>query len=211
MKILLSLVLIALSVGVCVAQTPVNKSAAPGVVVVESGWRKISTKRNPALDDDPLAPLENQDRSERIRTKVIEQNRINAGLGRDQAPLPSRNPIPPVPMSPGAGYPFDYVYRVKITNTGAKKIREIVWEYVALDPSSGSELGRRRFTSTVSVGPGKSKTFYGHSTLPPSSIVDASSAGQQPEGQKSEHVVITKILYEDNTFWNLEWVDPSKP
>ena len=211
MKIVLSLVLIALSVGVCVAQTPSNKSAAPGVMVVESGWRKISTKHNSALDDDPLAPLENQDRSERIRTKVIEQNRINAGLARDQAPLPSRNPIPPVQMSPHPSSPFDYVYRVKITNTGAKKIRAIVWEYVALDPFSGSELGRHRFTSTVSLGRGKSTTLFGYSTLPPTSTIDASSAGEKPEGQKSEHVVITKILYEDNTFWNLEWADPSKP
>jgi|GEM_PF-1393546 len=203
MKNLLSLVLITLSCGVCAAQNPVNKSAAHGVVVAESGWQKISSKRNPALDEDQLIPLENQDRSERVRTQAIEQSKIrSAARGKDLEPLPSRNAIPPI--TPGQpDYPFDYVYRVKITNTGAKKIREIVWEYVTADPSSGSEVGRRRFTSTVSVGPGKSTTLYGRSTLPPTSIIDASSVGQQPEGQHSERVVITKILYDDYTFWEL--------
>jgi len=203
MKTLLSLVLIALSGEICAAQTPVNNSAAPGVVVVESGWRRVSARRNPALDDDPLAPLENQDRSERIRNQVIEQNRINASLGREQGRLPSRNPIPPVQMSPSSGYPFAYVYRVKITNSGLKKIREIVWEYVFASTSSGSDVGRHRFTSKVSLGAGKSKTVYARSPLPPPRIIDASGAGQQPEGQQLEHVVIKKIIYEDNTFWEL--------
>jgi len=201
MKILLSLVLIALSVGVCVAQTPVNKSAAPGVLVVESGWRKISV-RNPALDEDQITPLENQDRSERIRNEVMQQNRTRAGLAKDPVPLPARNA--PKPITPGPpAHPFEYSYKVKIQNTGVKKIREIVWEYVLVDPSTGSEVGRRRFTSTVSVGPGKSKTLFGYSTLPPTSTIDASSAGEKPEGQHSEHVVITKILYDDYTFWEL--------
>ena len=82
-----------------------------------------------------------------------------------------------------------------------KKIRGLVWEYVLVDPSTGSEVGRHQFTSKVSVGPGKSKTIFGYSTLPPVSSVDANNAGEGSEGQHSEQVVIKRIYYDDNSVW----------
>lgn len=198
MKALLLLALVVLSGGLCAAQTQSSETAAPGVRVVESGWRRRLI-RNPALEIDPLASLEAQDRQERYRDWVIQQNAIRASHGKDQAPLPSRNATGPLPPRRSA-YPFIYIYKVKITNTGAKKISGFVWEYLLLD-SSGSEVGRHRFVSNVSVSAGKSKTLYGHSTLPPASTVDANSAGEVPEGQHSEHVVIKTIIYDDKSVW----------
>ncbi len=184
---------------VCGAQTVSSGDSAPGVKVVESEWRR-SNKRNPALDDDPLRHLEAQDRSERIRTEAAEQNRIRAAAGKDQSPLPGRNaPTDSQPLD--RRYAFDYVYRVKITNTGVKNIRRLAWEYVFIDPSTGSEVGRRRFASDVNIRPGKSGRLFGHSTLPPADTIDATKAGKKPEGQYSEQIVITMIEYDDNSVW----------
>lgn len=199
MKVLISLALMVLSGGLCAAQTPPSGNAAPGVTVVESGWRRFWV-RNPALDQDPLRPLEDQEHSERIRQEAVRQNAIRAAAGKIQAPLPSRNATNPI-SPPRPANPFTYSYRVKIINTGVKKIRGLIWEYVFIDPSTGKEVSRRRFASNVSVSPGKSKTLYGRSTLPPAISVDARKAGEEPEGQHSEHVVITRIYYDDNTIW----------
>jgi hypothetical protein len=201
MKLLISLALIVLAGGLCAAQTTRGGEAAapPGVTVVESSWRRFWA-RNPALYQDPLRPLEDQQRSERIRQEVARQNAIRAEMGKDQIPLPARNATGPLPPRSPAN-PFVYSYRAKITNTGAKKIRGLVWEYVFVDPSTGSEVSRRRFESNVSVGPGQSKTLYGRSDLPPVLSVDAGKASQGPEGQHSERVVITKIFYDDKTTW----------
>lgn len=198
MKVLI-LVALVLSGGLCAAQTPRDENAAPGLAVVENGWRRRLV-RNPALDQDPLRPLEDQDRSERIRNEVARQNRVRAAAGKEVTPLPSRNATNRLPPRRPA-YPYVYIYKVKIINTGAKKIRGLVWEYVLLDSSTGSEVGRHRFATTVSVSPGKSKTLFGHSTLPPASSVDANSAGDAPEGQHSEQVVIKTIIYDDNSVW----------
>ena len=199
MKALIFAVLTILSGGLCAAQTPPRENAAPGVAVVESGWRRRLV-RNPTLELDPLAPLENQDRQERYRSEVIRQNAINAAAGKDQMPLPARNATNSLPL-PRPAYPFTYVYRVKIINTGVKKIRGLAWEYVLVDSSTGSEVGRHRFTSGVSVRPGKGTILFGHSTLPPASSVDATKAGEGPESQHSEQVVIKTIYYDDNSVW----------
>lgn len=199
MKALILVALAVLSGGLCAAQTPPSENAAPGVAVVESGWRGRLV-RNPALDQDPLQPLEDQERSERIRNEVIRQNKARAEAGKDQAPVPSRNAANRLPP-PRPAHPYEYVYRVKIINTGVKMIRGLVWEYVLVDPSTGSEVGRHQFASKVSVRSGKSMTLFGYSTLPPASSVDAKNAGEGSDGQHSEHVVIKRIYYDDNSVW----------
>ncbi len=199
MKALILVTIVVLSGGICTAQTQPGGNAAPGVTVVESDWLRRPV-RNPALDQDPLSSLEAQARAERIRGAALEQNRIRAAAGKDQSPLPARNaPSNSQPFNPA--YPYRYVYRIKVTNTGVKKIRGLVWEYVFVDPSTGGEVSRRQFTSNASIRPGKSKRLFGHSTIPPTGTVNASNAGEKPEGQHSEQVVITKIYYDDNSVW----------
>ena len=199
MKVIISLALLVLSGGICAAQTPAGGNAAPGVSVIESNWRRLLV-RNPALDQDPLRPLEAQARSERIRAGINEQNRIRASMGKDQIMPPARNAT--VDLSgPRRSYPYEYVYRVKVANTGLKKIRGLVWEYVFVDESTGKEVGRHQFTSKVSISPGSSKRVFGHSIVPPTSSIDAQKAGQEPEGQHSERVLITKIYYDDDSVW----------
>ena len=199
MKVLISIAFMWMSWGLCGAQTPPVGNAAPGLTVVEKSWRKLPV-RNPALVEDQFALLENQAASERARQDAMEQNRMRALLGKEPAPLPPRNA--PVKLSPSKPpYPFSYVYSVKIVNTGVKKIRGIIWEYLLIDPTTGMEVGRHRFASKVSVGPGKSATLRGHSTLPPASSVDASEVGEAPERQHSEQVIIKTIFYSDKSVW----------
>lgn len=199
MKVLISIAFMSMSWGLGAAQTPPVGNAAPGLTVVEKGWRKLLV-RNPALVEDQFALLENQAASERAREDAREQNRNRVLLGKEPAPLPPRNA--PVKLSPPKpGYPFVYVYSVKIINTGVKKIRGIIWEYLLIDPTTGTEVGRHRFASKVSVGPGESATLRGRSTLPPASSVHASEVGEAPEGQHSEQVMIKTIFYTDKSVW----------
>lgn len=199
MKVLILIALVFMSWGLCAAQTPPVGNAASGLTVVEKGWRK-QLVRNPVLVEDQFALLENQAASERAREDARENNRMRVLAGKEPAPLPPRNA--PVKLSaPKARYPFVYVYRVKIINTGVKKIRGIVWEYLLIDRTTGTEVGRHRFVSKVSVSPGKSATLRGRSTLPSASSVDASEAGEAPEGQHSEQVTIKTILYTDKSVW----------
>lgn len=200
MKVLISIAFLSVAWGLCAAQTPPVGKAAPGLTVVEKSWRKLLV-RNTALVEDQFALLENQAASERAREEAREQNRMRALIGKEPAPLPPRNA--PVKLSPPKpGYPFVYAYSVKIVNTGVKKIRGIIWEYLLIDPATGTEVGRHRFASKVSVGPGKSAKLRGYSTLPPAGSVDASQAGEAPEGQHSEQVIIKTIFYTDKTVWD---------
>lgn len=204
MKTLSLVALVILSAGLCRAQDPQNPAtdhSAPGVTIVENSWRR-RVMRNPyplSPDNDPILALENQDRAERRRSDEIRRNEIRTAAGKEPMPLPGRNAIDPVPLGPRPN-PFTYIYRVKVNNTGAKKIRELVWEYVLTD-SKDTEVGRHRFTSPVTVRPGKSKTIYGASTSPPATIVDANNAGDLSGVQHSGRVVIQAISYDDNSVW----------
>ncbi len=205
MKVLTLAALMFLSVGLCpgqkASQNSVTANAAPGVAVIENSCSENRVRREPESSNrDPLQDLENQDRSERIRNEAIRQNEIRVAAGKDTAPLPSRNPITNPFPSPSSSHPYSYTYRVKINNTGEKKIVLLVWEYVIVDPK-GIEIGRHRFSTAVSLRPGKTKTLKGYSSTPPGSIVDASKAGEPSESQRSERIVIEAIYYDDDSVW----------
>lgn len=196
MKFLSLVLLSTLSAGVVAAQDAAGQVAAPGVEVTKSGWRR--EVRNPLLDEDPMVINQEQRDKERIQRQADRQNRVRAREGLDRTPPPKL--VNPTRM-PDSGRYVEYVYEIKITNTGAKKIRDLEWGYVLLDPATGSEAGHNRFLQEAGIGPGKSRALTARSPSPPARVVDVLKSDKETRGQFSEQIVIHRIVYEDGTIW----------
>jgi hypothetical protein len=200
MKFLQLLLSVFLLAGVATAQTPSNLTDAPGVTVVAKKWHK--QVRYYALHDTQVRDHERQLEYERVMKQTLYENKIRARVGEKPLGLP----LPPGLSSsePGLGRyraPFQYVYEVRIRNTGAKKIREIRWEYLLSDPKTGREVGSHTFTSKESISPGRIKKLTGYSINSPAIVVDVTKSGKEAPGQFSERVVIHSIKYADGSTW----------
>lgn len=191
-----------LSAGFIVAQSPSKPSVAPGLDVVESSWHKGQARPNSTLDD-PLRTIENQDQSIRNRDQMKRENKERVAAGRKQIPLPVDSPTifnTPQPDRPSEGAAYEYVYEIKVSNTGAKEILEIDWQYVFLEPDTLREVSRRRFTSKANIRSGQKKKLVGRSGLPPA-VVSAKQSDKKLQDQYSERIEIDRIKYADGSVW----------
>ena len=189
--------------GSAAAQTATPaQAAAPethGVSVVKAHWQKRFY--NPALDEDPLRAANDSRQLERERKETQRSNAVLNKLGRERLPLPTQ------PANGSGGIPPNeprnlYIYEVKLLNTGAKKIRSLVWVYVLLDPQTQQEVGNHAFESKVGLSTGKSKSLIGISTTPPASVVHVLKSDKETSrGQYAERVEIHRVVYEDGTVW----------
>ena len=182
--------------------TPVQ-TAAPethGVSVVKARWHKRF--HNPALDEDPLRAANEARQLERERRETQRINLILAQQGRNQLPMPTQTiPTQPSDILPNERRDY-YLYEVKLSNTGTKKIRSLVWSYVLFDEATQREVGNHAFESKVGLGVGKSKSLLGFSTEPPARIVDVSKSNKETtRGQYTERVEIHRVVYADGTVW----------
>lgn len=196
--------LTALGAGSAAAQSiSVDVEPGPhGVSVVKTRWHKRFY--NPALEEDPLRPAQDATRLQRERQATQRQNTVRGQLGRERVPLPSQTAD-----SVGRGIVMSdprifYIYEVRITNTGAKKIRSITWEYVFSDLSTQREVGRHHFENKVGVEVGKAKTLMGISSTPPAETVDVRDAPKRKGEQYYERVDVRRVEYTDGTFWERE-------
>lgn len=201
MKTLVLVILVLSAATLTAAQTPSSQSSAHGVSVAECRWSKQSLP-SPALFEDPLRVAEDQARLDNARNEAIQHNKLRVKAGVEQVPVPTNNSVG------GAGTrrrssasPFQYLYEVKLSNTGAKKILSLSWEYTFTDPSNGAVAGRHQFTHKVSLRPGQRKKLVGRSALPPSLVVNAAPGGPESPSGYSENVSIQRVEFDDGTVW----------
>jgi hypothetical protein len=201
MKVIKLLLLLFLLAGAASAQSAASTTVnAPGVTAEAKGWRE--EVRNPALDYDPLTVNRDQLELERARRQNQEDNVVRAKLGLPQLPPPTRLPSSSDSTDPNSSkQTIQYTYTARVTNTGTKEIRKVVWEYVFFEPGTEKEVGRRHSENKVNIRPGQSKTLVARSGLPPTGTIDASQAGKKGRAQFSEKVVIQSIEYSDGTTW----------
>jgi hypothetical protein len=93
------------------------------------------------------------------------------------------------------------VYEAKIINTGDKSIRSIIWEYLVSETESQMQVGRHRFVDKTKIRPGKGANLVGYSTTPAVSILSVSKSDKQQQNNYSERVLISRIEFDDGTFW----------
>jgi hypothetical protein len=95
-----------------------------------------------------------------------------------------------------------FQYKVTVKNAGAKAIRAIEWDYVFIDPVTGSEVDRHTFESRKTIKPGRSNELLHFSITRPTKVVTA-GALENGDARRpfTERVVVKKIIYADRTFW----------
>jgi hypothetical protein len=179
------------------AQKVLKPSPAPDVSVLENTWK--SELVYPSLNEDPLRANEEQMELERAQKQNQRDNEVRASLGMPTLPPPTRVPgRRPTPRSPYT----EYVYRAKFQNTGAREIKKLVWEYVFFDSATEAEVGRRRYESEISIGPGKAKTVVIRNRVPPTGTVNVTQVGKKKmQEQYTQQVVIQSIDYKDGSSW----------
>ncbi len=178
------------------AENPPAIAEAPGISVSGASWRKDVFV--PALYEDPMAPNQEQAdlKREQREIKKVRDARSRGG----QSTLP---PLTKEVMSQNKEMPegpsVNYIYQAKFKNTGTKEIRSTVWEYLVFDTENHTEIGRHRFVDNTRIRPGKSATLVGYSATPATTVIHATKAGKGD--QASELVMVSRIEYEDGTFW----------
>jgi hypothetical protein len=90
-----------------------------------------------------------------------------------------------------------YFYHLEIRNLGPRPIKNFAWEYQS---SGAPHVSDRQFFCGLNAKPNDKKQFDLFSPLPPSRIVDVSSAGQKDNSSKGV-VVINKIEFTDGSIW----------
>jgi hypothetical protein len=189
MKILKMALLMILLAGSIAAQSPSSTSGVPDMAVIKISWRWVG--HNPKLDNVPL--IGNPERALRM---AVNTARTNADPTQ---PLLS---VPPVETPPPTVRPWTgFIYYFTVKNTGAKIIRNVVFEYAFTDPSTQRTVGRRQYKSKVKIRPGMLANLIVHTSLPPIGTINATQAGDDSQDQSLEHVVIQRIKYADGSVW----------
>ena len=178
------IITIAFSCGKLIAQD------RPEIEIVKYSW----AKERIAWESNPLsATVENADqvrdrvRSERRVTSALEE-RANKATKEEQ-----KKPTEP------PRYVFNY--KLVIQNDTKKAIKEIDWDYLFTDDSSGELLGRREFTSVEKIGAGKKKELSVRVSSPPTHTISVYKLGENEGTGLKQTIVILRILYEDGTQW----------
>lgn len=176
--------------------TAVSPDAKAGVAVGKIGWRKEI--RNPALDEDPFRHNREQLENERRQEIIDRQNVLRTRSGKTAIDDRGRPTVVEVAKRDQF---VSYVYKAKVTNTEAKAIRMIEWDYVFFEQADGAEVGRHLFKNRVKIQPGKSAELSLRTTSPPTYIVNVTKTDKKIKEQYAERVEIRRIEYEDGSVW----------
>jgi hypothetical protein len=204
MKVLNLTLLLLLLAGVASAQTSQRYPEAPGVVIAKSRWHTKVLMSRTVPAQDPMQPSVDRINQENAINERQEELLRSGATGQ---PDPMRSAVIDQPsFLPGrTGYPVvAYIFEGTILNTGTKKIRRLIWEYIFLDASGTRELGYRAFASEVNVKPGKSAKVAGYVSQYANNTAaakKANQAAQQLRGKYLEILSVRRIEYADNSFW----------
>jgi uncharacterized DUF497 family protein len=167
-------------------------------MVGKINWRK--DVYIPALYDDPMQASQDQADLNREQTIIARENANRVRRGDAPIPIPSQE-IASTKRKAPEGRSLSYVYEAKIVNTGDKSIRSIIWEYLVSETESQTQVGRHRFVDKTKIRPGKAANLVGYSTTPAIGILSVSKSDKQEQNKYSERVVISRIEFDDGTFW----------
>ncbi len=197
MKALVLVLLVVLTASVTAVQDPTTLPNAPDVKVVSKSWRR--EVRNPALLEDPTVLNESRSPSDRAQ-----KDSAPNPTGRVQA---NRLLIPAPPKGPKTqnhdpnGPSVQYVYEIKVLNSGEQTINRLTWDFDLLEPDTGREVGHHTFTSRKTIRTGQAVKLSQRSTLNPVSLVDASKVDHKSARQYIVRVTIKRIDYEEGPAW----------
>lgn len=178
------------------AQVSASKDA-PDLIVIKTSWRRVEPI-NPGLNG---ASVYNPENAARMAVNTARINEFNSARERGaDVPPPKLLSVPSTPDLPPAVRPWSgYRYEFTVKNTGAKLIRQVVFEHSFLDPRTQKKVGLRQYKSKVKIRPGLTAKLVVYSSRRPIGTIDATQTGQ-PD-QSKEEVVIQRIKYADGSVW----------
>jgi|SRR5687767_4793946 len=203
MKLRLVLVVIFSCIAASAQQAP-PATAAPDVVVVKFDW----SKERVGWQQDPFSgPIENFDEM-RVRARnekrIQDAKRGGSGAELSKAERDARTDAALTAQihqnKPGR---YRFLYSVKVQNSGLKEVKAIDWDYVFFDAATHAEIGRRQFSSTARIAPGKTKELKFFLRTPPTKTVSVNSLNKNERASLEEKVVIVRIEYADGSVWQL--------
>lgn len=153
----------------------------------------LTGARDSARPPEPIVGRENipGSASSRQRDKPTVASR-SAELSRVAGRGPSH------PPAGGSSPLYRYDYRLKVRNTGAKKVKSILWEYQVLAPAGAPDPARRLFLCAAGIKPGADKRLSVQTPLAPFNVVSADGPGDQPPLAKA---VVNRVEYADGSTW----------
>lgn len=201
MKYLYFLALAAVIPSAAPAQTLTDPS---GLSVVKKQWRMTRvTPPNSVLLEDPFDAIDETNRANRDLRTTLRENKLRAlkGLPPD---LPAMSTDPPPKTERSLKATAAYIYQLRLRNDGAKTIKNVVWEYVFLDPATKAEVGRHRFVSSIHLEPRETEGIAMRLVSPPTGAIDAKTAGKRSSEIYIEQIIIRSVKFDDGTIWQPE-------
>jgi hypothetical protein len=173
-----------------IGQTPQN-DLPPGIEIVKLKWDKEA--RLPQ-GYDPSGGGSSGTISEPTRS-----SRGGSGGGSGSSNNSASTTQGLQPPAPSRVF-FVYVYSLKIRNNGSKTIEGVAWDYVFLDPSNSTEVGRHKFLSFERVASEKTVNFQAQQRTPPLRTIKGQDANDK-HVKLLEEPLIQCVLYTDGTEW----------
>ena len=194
----LCLTLFLLSVpSIVLAQTPSTPSDAAALEVLKFSLSKERIN----WEHDPFGgPIENFDemrarsRSERQVQGAKQGGKVQQDAKADAANLALLHKTTPSQ--------YVFTYKTTVRNLSTKTIKSVDWDYIFLDKSTNTELGRQQFTSEERIGPGKSKELIVAIRKPPTHTISVTALNKGEGDSLMGRILILGVQYSDGTAWH---------
>ena len=202
MKLLITAACLLTSSYAVFGQTATQSSDLPQLAVLKYSWNKERV----GWERDPFSgPVENFDEM-RVRARnekrildakkggnSAEVNKLERDARSDQALISEIHKNTPAR--------YGFVYKTSIRNDGTKTIKSIDWDYVFYEAGSRTEMGRRQFTSSEKIQPGKTKELKFFIKGPPTRTISVNALNKNERVNLGEEIVIVRVEYEDGSVW----------
>lgn len=184
------------------AQSPANHQNPVEVVVLKFSWNRerIGWERDPFAG--PLENFEEMRARSRNERRILDAKKGGSSIEVDKLKREARADEAIVAKQhQNTRGRYGFVYKASIHNNGTKPIKSIDWDYVFFDNPTGTELGRREFTSIETIAPGKTKEMRFLIPTPPTQAINVNSLKKNEREGLGESVVIMRIEYSDGSIW----------
>lgn len=203
--------LVLLTTNIAPAQSSKASSEGSALEVVKFHW----SKERIDWENDPFrGPIENFDEM-RARTRNEKRitdakrggsgdaDRVKREAGADAANIATQH------QTKRSRYVFRY--KATVRNLSEKLIKSIDWDYLFLDKTTDSALGRLQFSSEERIGPGKSKELLVSITRPPTQTISVTALNKNEFESLIGRIIIVRIEYADGSTWQAPETASSNP
>ena len=188
------------------AQTPAASTTPAEVEVVKFSWSKerLNWEQNPFNGpNENFHEMQFRARSEK-RVSDAKKSGTTGQQTSAERDLKVDAAIVAAGRQPSGPARYYFIYRASMKNSSTKQIEEIDWDYVFIDSATGQELGRHQFTSSKTIGPGKSKELTFMLSTPPTKTISVYALNKQERSGIADQVVVVRVKYSDGTVWQAQ-------